>query len=174
MKINLRLIKTIIKRSLIELQQIYLNIVGSGVECNVCHYKAIKFNSDSWHRYSICPTCSSSVRQRLLVASLTFIDKFNFDRIIKDKTVLHFAPEKSIGKLIQGIAKEYKTADFLAEGYEYDELDYNIDISDMKSIQDETFDCVIACDVLEHVPDDKAGIREVYRILAKGGGVLHI
>ena len=103
------------------------------------------------------------------MASFTYLDKFNFESIISNKKILHFAPEKALGKVIQSRAGEYKTADFLAEGYKYDKIDFNIDISSMKTISNESFDCVIASDVLEHVPDHLGGIREVYRVLKKGG-----
>jgi SAM-dependent methyltransferase len=109
------------------------------------------------------------VRQRLLVASFQLLDDFHFDKIIRDKKVLHFAPEASVGTLIKGIAKDYKTADFFAEGYSYDDIDYNLDISNMEAIEDESFNCVIACDVLEHVPHHIKGMKEVHRILTKGG-----
>ena len=165
----LRLIKRIIKRVLFTSQQFYFKIFGSKVECNICTYKATKLNSDSWHLYCICPKGSSVVRQRLLMASLSFIDTFSFNKIIHNKKILHFAPENSLRTFIQHVAKEYKTADFFAEGYSYDKIDYNMDISDMKSIQNEAFDCVIACDVLEHVPDHMDGMKEVYRILKKDG-----
>jgi SAM-dependent methyltransferase len=154
---------------LFKLQQLYYQNVGSNVECNICHYKANKFNSDSWHLYCTCPYCSSGVRQRLLLASLSFLDNFSFAEIISNKKILHFAPEESLGKIIKNTAKEYKTADYFAKGYSYDRINYNIDISDMKVIKNESFDCVIACDVLEHVPDHIRGIREVHRILNKGG-----
>lgn len=169
MKSVLRIIKRIGKKQYLKLLQIYYTIAGNKVECNICHYKANKFNSDSWHLYCRCPNCGSGVRQRLLLASLTFLNDFSFTKIIKDKKVLHFAPEKALGKLIQENAKIYKTADFLAEGYSYDKIDYNLDISDMKKINNETFDCVIACDVLEHVSNHINGIKEVYRILNIGG-----
>ncbi len=165
----LRIIKRIIKKSLLKFKLIYFNIVGLNVECNICCHKAIKFNSDSWHLYCICPSCRSDVRQRLLMASFSFLDKFSFENVIKNKKILHFAPEKSFGELIQKIAKDYRTADFLTEGYSYDNIDYNIDISDMKTIKNEAFDCIIACDVLEHVADHKSAIREVYRVLNRGG-----
>lgn len=158
-----------VKMPFLRLQQFYFSIVGSNVECNICHYKANKLKSDSWHLYCNCPNCTSSIRQRLLMASLTSLDKFSYDNIINNKIVLHFAPEKSLTKLLAREAKEYKTADFLTEGYSYDKIDYNIDISDMKIIENETFDCVIACDVLEHVPKHLEGISEVYRILKKDG-----
>lgn len=170
------IIKRIIKKTLrkisklhINTRQAYYNIFGSKVECNICHYKATKLNNDCWHLYCNCPNCSSGVHERLLMASLTYLDKFSFDTIISNKKVLHFAPEKSLRKIIQRIAKDYKTADFLAEGYSYDNIDFQLDISDMKTIKNETFDCVIACDVLEHVPNHIGGMKEVYRILKKGG-----
>lgn len=149
--------------------KIYFNTFNLNVECNICHYKTNRFYSDSWHLYCICPNCKSDVRQRLLIASLSNLEDFSFNKIIKDKDILHFAPEKQIIKLIKDKAKTYKTADFLAEGYTYDDIDYNIDISNMNIIENESFDCVIACDVLEHVPDHIGAIKEVYRVLKNGG-----
>jgi SAM-dependent methyltransferase len=165
----IRKIYRILKKIKLKLLQIYFQITGNKVECNICHYKANRFKSDSWHLYSVCPNCSSGIRHRLLIASLTYLEKFNFEKIIFNKKILHFAPENSIRKLISKIAKEYKTADFYEGGYSYDNLDYNIDISDMKIIKDETFDCIIACDILEHVTDHIKAIEEVQRILKKGG-----
>ena len=176
MKSILNLLKRIInklirigKLQLFKLQQIYFYIAGSKVECNICHFRAKRFNSDSWHLYCNCAYCGSGVRQRLLMASFTNLDKFNFQSIISNKKVLHFAPEKALSKIIQSNAGEYKTADFLAEGYKYDKIDYNIDISSMRTIPNESFDCVIACDVLEHVRNHLGGIKEVHRVLKNGG-----
>jgi len=165
----LRLIKRILKKFCLHLSQIYYYIVGNEVECNICHYKVNKLRSDFWHLYCHCPKCGSGVRQRLLMAAFTIINNFSIQRIIKDKKVLHFAPEKSLGKFIKEHASIYKTADFLAPEYSYGKIDYNVDISDMKEISNEAFDCVIACDVLEHVRNHISGIKEVYRILNFGG-----
>jgi len=109
-------------------------------------------------------------RKRLIKLILvTELDEYSIDKSIRGKEVLHFAPEKVLGKLINSYAKKYKTADYLSEGYAYEKIDYNVDISNMKNIDDESFDCVIACDVLEHVPNHIYGIKEVYRILKNGG-----
>ena len=169
MKPILRLIRRDVIKQYLKLSQVYFKITGYKVECNICHYKANKLNSDMWHLYTGCPNCGSGIRQRLIMASFVFLDDFNFDKIIKDKNILHFAPEKELGRIIQRHAKNYKTADFFAEEYSYDEVDYNLDISNMKNIQDATYDCVIACDVLEHVTNHIDGIKEVYRILTNGG-----
>jgi len=149
--------------------KIYFAFVKSKIECNICHYKANKLSSDFWHLYTKCPNCGLGIRGRLILATFEHIEDFSFKKIIEGKSILHFAPEKPLRNLIKQHTKSYKTADLLTEGYFYGKLDYNIDISNMPVIEDESFDCVIACDVLEHVPDHIKGIKEVYRILKKGG-----
>jgi SAM-dependent methyltransferase len=167
-KFSRRILRTF-KSIFVQTTQIYFTFVKSKVECNICHYKANRLDSDSWHLYVNCPNCGSGVRQRLLWATFEHLEYFSLNRIIKEKFVLHFAPEKTLGNLIKKYAKSYNTADFLEDGYSYDKIDSIIDISNMLNIKDESFDCVIACDVLEHVPNHITGIKEVYRILRKGG-----
>ncbi len=166
----LRMIYGVARRLLVaKPNQIYFSFAKSKVECNICHYKANRLTSDSWHSYIICPNCGSAVRHRLLMATFEHSENFSFKKIIEGKSILHFAPEKLLRNLIKEHTKSYKTADFLTEGYFYGKLDFNIDISDMPAIEDESFDCVIACDVLEHVPNHINAMKEVYRILKKGG-----
>lgn len=169
MKEALKSIKENVKETYLKTTQVYYNVAGNSVECNICHYKTNRFSSDPWHLYCICPNCSSTVRHRLLMASLTLLEEFSFKKIIDGKKVLHFAPEKKLEKCIRAGAGEYKTADFFTEGYSYKNIDFNLDISAMDNIQDESFDCVIACDVLEHVPNHLKAVQEVYRVLKPGG-----
>jgi SAM-dependent methyltransferase len=166
----LRIIYGVARRILIaKPNQLYFSFAKSKVECNICHYKANRLTSDSWHLYIICPNCGSQVRHRLLMATLEHSNDFSFKKVIEGKSVLHFAPEKLFRNLIKQHAKSYKTADFLTEGYFYGKLDFNIDMSDMPIIENESFDCVIACDVLEHIPSHINAMKEVYRILKKEG-----
>lgn len=166
---TLKSIKRAVKGTYLQATQVYYNVAGNTVECNICQYKSNYLASDTWHQHVICPYCKSTVRHRLLMAAFSLLNEFGFDKLIENKSVLHFAPEKHLEKIMRGRAGSYKTADFLAEGYSYSHIDYNIDISDMNAIADESFDCVIACDVLEHVPDHIGAIREVYRVLKPGG-----
>ena len=169
MRETLRSIKQTVKGTYYQASQVYYNIAGNEVECNICHYKANHLASDSWHQYVICPNCESTVRHRLLVAAFQQLDELSYQKIIDGKDILHFAPEKKLEKMIRARADVYKTADFFAEGYAYKNIDFNLDISAMTSIPDGAYDCVIACDVLEHVPNHIAAINEVYRVLKPGG-----
>ena len=169
MKETLKAIKQTAKEFYLQSTQVYYNVAGNDVECNICHYKANKLSNDPWHLYCICPKCYSTVRHRLLLASLSLLEDFNFKKLINGKRVLHFAPEKHLEKIISQQAGFYRTADFFTDGYSYQNIDFNIDISDMKNIENESYDCVIACDVLEHVPNHRQGISEVFRVLKPNG-----
>jgi len=172
MAIHRNLFWKILNRFKIRFKQVFYIVARHDVECNLCGYKANKLESDIWHQNCTCPVCGSGVRQRLLWATLTKHTNLSFKTIINEKKILHFAPETQLGKMIKQCALDYKTADYLAEGYKYDHIDFNIDISNMQQIEDESFDCVIACDVLEHVPDDIKAMEEVFRVLKNGGACL--
>ncbi len=161
--------RTAIKKQFLKASQVYYNVAGNKVECNICHYKANRLSSNLWHLYATCPNCGSGVRTRLLYAALKHLDEFNESKLISGKRVLHFAPEDTLTKRLKGKAGTYKSADYLAEGYDYGIIDYNLDITDMKAIEDKSFDCLVACDVLEHVYNLKNGISEIHRVLTDGG-----
>jgi len=167
-KIRYRLMM-IFRRLRYYFSKIIFIIFAPRVVCNICGWKDYRFNSDSWHPYTICPHCYTQVRHRLFWAILGRHEKYNAGNLLHNKAVLHFAPEKELRSRVKSLCREYKTADYFAEGYHYEGIDFNTDISDMKSIGNEWFDCVIAFDVLEHVADDKKAIREINRILKPGG-----
>ena len=148
---------------------VYFTAFPHEVECNICEWVDTKLLSDPWHPHVICPGCGSKIRQRLFWAAVTHIEELRIAKIFNNKRVLHFAPDKCLTKRLSKEAQQYTTADFLAEGYSYKHIDLNLDISDMKAVDDEAFDCVIAFDVLEHVPDYLRAIEETNRVLAPGG-----
>ncbi|MDR3738727.1 MAG: class I SAM-dependent methyltransferase [Terracidiphilus sp.] len=134
------------------------------VECSLCSWTGRHFRSDLWHKHIVCPRCHTMVRHRLFIASLRQIDEVRYEQIIDGKRVLHFAPEDSIRHLIEPRAGRYATADYLRP-----DCDFRVDMSDMPTIKDQSFDIVIAFDVLEHVPDFNRGLDEIRRVLAPGG-----
>ena len=140
------------------------------VQCNVCGWQGRRFLSDSWHKHIICPRCRSDIRQRLFLAALQNIENLSFDQLIHYKTILHFAPEDIISSFIRNKSAHYATADFLRE-----DCDFKLDMSDMPEIKNESFDVVIALDVLEHVSNHKKALKEVHRILSsKGYGIFTV
>ncbi len=134
------------------------------VQCNVCDWSGRHFLSDAWHEHIICPKCYSDIRHRLLFAAFKNIDDLLFEKIISSKKILHLAPEKIIRSIIKGKAGYYATADFLRR-----DCDFKINMSHMPEIENESFDVVIAFDVLEHVPDYQKALEEVHRILTLNG-----
>lgn len=73
---------------------------------------------------------------------------------------------------------EYRTQDFaqyrgtttgvLADSWSYGQLDYACDITNIP-VDDDYFDAVLCTEVLEHVPQPVAALKELSRVLAKSG-----
>ena len=68
----------------------------------------------------------------------------------------------------------YKSADICYEENKLDvsNLDYVVDIEDMKEIPSDTFDAILCTFVLEHVKHPALVIKEFHRIMKKGGRLL--
>ena len=82
----------------------------------------------------------------------------------KKLKVLHFAPE-------QAFLKRFKKLQNLA----YTTTDLYSPIADVKAdicnlpFEDNSYDFIICNHVLEHIPDDKKAMEELYRVLSPGG-----
>lgn len=104
------------------------------------------------------------MRHRLLIAALATKNDLGIETLIRGKRILHFAPEPVIAKYFVEMAARYVSADFFR-----DNVDMRMDMSDMRTIADGSFDLVVACDVLEHIPDDSAALHEIHRVLNVSG-----
>lgn len=147
----------------------YYSMVGGSVRCNICGFTAGHLISDAWHRHSICPRCGAAVRQRLLWQMLTEHPELNLKNLVTGREVLHFAPERVLRDKLRKLSGRYRSADSFAPGYVYQGIDLDLDISEMPAIGSDTIDCLIACDVLEHVLDDRKALSEIRRVLRPGG-----
>ena len=123
------------------------------VTCNICNWKGRRFLDDGWLKKIECPKCNLSERHRLLLYSLK-------DFLLLNKKILHFAPETFLSSHLNN-QSNYFTAD-LQRG----DVNLNLDISNMDSIQNDEYDLIIASDVLEHVYSDQKAIEEIYRLSA--------
>ncbi len=81
--------------------------------------------------------------------------------------VLHVAPEQCFYKIFRKMPHlTYITADL-----ESPLADVKLDIQNMP-FPDNKFDMVMCNHVLEHVPDDRKAISEIFRVLKKGGSAI--
>ena len=109
-----------------------------------------------------CPRCGCHDRERHLFLYLKKLELFNK---FTDASILHFAPEHNLSRLIEDKKPiKYIRGDLYPKTSDIEKID-------ILSIlyPDEYFDFVIANHVLEHVSDDLAALSEIRRVLKVGG-----
>lgn len=134
---------------------------GRAVECPLCGSRFRHFRH-RWNAESvICWRCGSHERHRAL---WLLVGELRPDLLARTRSLLHFAPEPALAERFA--AREglrYVTAD-IEPGR--GELELDVMAIDL---DDDSFDAVICSHVLEHVPDDRAAMRELCRIVVSGG-----
>ncbi|HEY7878876.1 MAG TPA: class I SAM-dependent methyltransferase, partial [Gemmatimonadaceae bacterium] len=105
---------------------------------------------------AMCPQCGALERHRFVW--LYFAQRTNlFDT--RPKRLLHIAPEPCFrDRLARHIGAGYVTADMRREG-----VAETMDIMNIPH-PDRSFDIVYCSHVLEHVPNDRAAMRECARV----------
>ena len=109
---------------------------------------------------AICPRCHSKERHRLLWLYLDESTNLSSTNL----KLLHFAPEWIFEKKFRRMKNlDYTTAD-LDPALAMIQMDItNIEFGD------NSFDVILCNHVLEHVPDDRKAMQELYRVLRPGG-----
>lgn len=108
-----------------------------------------------------CPRCYSTDRERLVHLYLTREKAFVFRDAI---SVLHVAPERNLSKFLRTFANiTYRSGDLGSPL-----ADVKMDITDIPD-RDNSHDVVICNHVLEHIPDDRRAMAELWRVLKPGG-----
>ncbi len=157
----------------------YNTYKGSGYTCNICGATYRKFvpdyplaeNSEALSKNKViagygdnifCPACMSTARERLVLAMLR--DVFNID----GKAVLHLSPLKNIFNFLKKSANVissdispgfYKIVDDEVLRQDATQLDFSSNY----------FDLVIGNHILEHIPDDRKAMQEIFRVLKPAG-----
>ena len=114
----------------------------------------------------LSPSTLSLERHRLLWLYL----KNETDFFTAPKKVLHFAPEQAFYKVFRNL-----------KNLEYTTTDLNSPLADVKAdicnlpFANDSYDVILCNHVLEHIPDDKRAMQELYRVLKPGGfGIFQI
>lgn len=79
------------------------------------------------------------------------------------KKILHFAPEPILTEIFKKSGAEYFDADIDSQ-----KATYQIDMTNIP-FDNNTFDYIFCIHVLEHIPDDRKAMNELYRVLKLGG-----
>lgn len=87
---------------------------------------------------------------------------------VTGKKILHLSPEPNVFRFLKQYAS-LTTAD-LMPGF-YQKIDPGIQFADATCLPfpDNIFDMVIGNHIMEHIPDDRLAMREIYRVVQPGG-----
>lgn len=144
--------------------------IGRGRECPVCGCRRRKFlpyGYVSQREDALCPRCFALERHRLLWLWL----ERETDIARGEANLLHIAPEVSLMRnfftIYRSNYNRYVTADL-----ESPLAQIHFDIRSIP-LPDESFDIVICNHLMEHIDDDRKAMREVLRVMKRGGwGIL--
>lgn len=142
--------------------------VGRGRECPVCGTKRRKFLPYGYvisRDNALCPNCLSLERHRLLWLWL----QRESDLFEQRPRLLHVAPEVCLMRhLRRTYAGGGNEADYVTADLESPLADLHFDIQQIP-LADESFDVVFCNHIMEHVEDDLRAMRELYRVMRRGG-----
>jgi len=107
-----------------------------------------------------CPRCGSLDRLRHV-----FLYLKNKTRVLTDELrILHVAPEVYLAEVL----RSNKKIDYVSVDLDPKKALMQMDITNIK-FDDNSFNVIICSQVLEHIPDDKKALCELYRVLKPGG-----
>lgn len=134
---------------------------GNRIRCTVC-----EGTFRAWigqQAYGSCPGCGSWPRHRFLWTVLRSEWSHRPSRLFT--RILHVAPEPFLSARIR---KKIRPLQYISLDQSAPNADVHADL-EHTGLPDEQFDIVIICHVLEHILDDRAAMRELFRVLRKGG-----
>jgi hypothetical protein len=145
--------------------------------CSACHaYRLLSYDHQyaqgdhvNWRERLVCPVCQLNNRLRLSFHLFEGLDCAPEDQVYLTEAVT------SLAALMRERHPGVVTSEYLGPAFSPGQLDRSglrhEDVTKL-SFPDETFQCVMTFDVLEHVPDYKAALAEFCRVLRPGGTLM--
>lgn len=134
---------------------------GNKFSCPVCNSKLKNFIALE-NGESLCPKCGSLARNRRL---WTILEQ-NF--LKTGNSVLDFSPSRSLYRKL----KKYPTIKYISSDFAGEFLaDLQLDITQIDA-PDESYDLIICYHILEHITEDRKAMKELFRVLKRGGSCL--
>lgn len=130
--------------------------------------KFLPYGYGNQRKNALSPSSLSLERHRLMWLFLK--EETDFFSTKKKLKVLHIAPEQCFLKIF----KHQKNLAYITSDLESPIADVKADICNLPFKENE-FDVVFCNHVLEHIPEDTKAMKELYRVLKKGGfGIFQI
>jgi SAM-dependent methyltransferase len=107
-----------------------------------------------------CPVCLAIDRERAVYLFLTKRPQM----LARAAKLLHIAPEWGLGAWLRSLPQ----LDYISADLDRPDVDLNLDLTKIP-FPHSTFDAIMCCHVLEHIPDDAKAMSEILRILKPGG-----
>src|SRR5215831_15480709 len=137
----------------------HLKAFLSGGECHAVLTKK-SIVGGGWRSNAVCPVCGSWDRDRLAYLYL----KNQPHLLSRGTKLLHVAPEYILRSwLCSKVELDYVSADL-----SMDNVDLTIDLTQIP-FPNSTFGVIICNHVLEHIPNDRAAMAELFRVLKPDG-----
>ncbi|MBN2868898.1 MAG: class I SAM-dependent methyltransferase [Flavobacteriaceae bacterium] len=159
-----KIFKSIVSEKLIKRNEDFIRstlsiiYIGKNYKCNICDFKMSKFIK-LYKGNKLCPKCGSLNRTRRLY---WFLDN---ELNLHSKKILHFSPPKSLAKKLKTLfTKNYISSDYSGEF----NAEKKLDITKIDE-PNNSYDVIICYHVLEHIEEDCSAMKELYRVLKKGG-----
>jgi SAM-dependent methyltransferase len=127
--------------------------------CPFCGWRGFRFepfgNAATHRQDAQCLICGSLERHRLAFVLLR-------NQIARGQRVLHVAPETVVVPWLVSLSSEYLNIDLRNPAMR------QMDLTDLE-FSDRSKTLVWCSHVLEHIPDDRKALSEIYRVLEPGG-----
>lgn len=108
----------------------------------------------------LCPHCDSTDRERLVFLYLRLRTLIFFQTV----RLLHLAPERQLQRAL----REHTNIDYLSGDLNSPLAMVRMDLT-KPELESNSFDVIICNHVLEHIPEDRKAMSQLFRILKPGG-----